>query len=168
MKVEPIEQTESIKFKVALPTAKAVPFDLEMAVEQAALKTIDDANALSRMIGILDDGIRHIKAEFEEPVRLANEAHKSLTALRGKYLDPWVSLHSEAKRKLGRWNDEQERLRIEEQRRLEAAARKEREEKEKLLREQAEVEAKRLEEEGHLMTVLHNALPGHLRIVHVV
>lgn len=67
---------------------------------------------------------KQIEEKFAEPVRRANEAHKSLTAWREKELDPVKEAEALAKKCMSGYETEQRARAEEERRRLEAEARK--------------------------------------------
>jgi len=75
-----------------------------------------------------------------------HELHKSAVAAKKSDKDLATQAKVLAKSKAAAWQDEQERIRLEEERRLQEIARKQAEEEARIAREQAEAEAKRQRE----------------------
>lgn len=102
--------------------------------DQARSFTISTADDYQRADGLLT-GWREIEAQvhaaFDSVVDAAHKAHKEAVAQRKKYLDPLEQGRSLLKPKMAKWNWEQERIRLEAQRKAEEEARK-REEEERL------------------------------------
>lgn len=114
-------------------------------VDQAGMVKITDpksyevAGFLWKTIG---EVIKEVKETFDPIVEAAHKAHKKAVEQRSKYLDPLAVAQKKVKGLMSDYDAEQERIRREEQRRLEEEARKR--EEERLLQEaiEAEEEAK--------------------------
>ena len=117
---------------------------------QTSLGVIDAANAIvvndPTTMRAAGEHLRQIKtvrqrisAEFTQPIKDAHSAHKSILALKKKLDGPLEQAEGAVKRKVCAYTDEQDRIRREEQRRLENEARKKEEERRL-------AEAERLEE----------------------
>jgi hypothetical protein len=63
---------------------------------------------------------KEIEAQFAKPKKKAHEAHKAITAMEKKYLDPLVQAESILKASIVAFTTEQERLRREEEARIRA------------------------------------------------
>jgi hypothetical protein len=100
--------------------------DQAKAVKVTDTETYKQAGALWKSIGEM---IKEVKDTFDPICDAANKAHKAATAKRAKYLDPLTSAQKSVKQLMSSYDAEQERLRREEQRRLEEIARKAEEER---------------------------------------
>jgi len=122
-------------------------------VETRALSVVEQASAVVIIDGytymkagdlwkIIGDMINEVKDTFDPICDAANKAHKAATAKRSKYLDPLTAVHKSVKGLMSTYEQEQERIRLAEQKRLEEIARKE--EEDRILQEaiEAEEEAK--------------------------
>lgn len=90
--------------------------------------TINDATSNDMVAGwakSLKKRITEIKEKFLEPKRKAHEAHKAITKFESETLAPIESALVSVNKELARWDYLQILLRRDEQRRLEAIARKE-------------------------------------------
>lgn len=87
--------------------------------------------------------IAKIKAEFSEPKRKADEAHKAITAMEGRTLEPVVGAMELASQVALGWKRQQDRLAKEEADRIER-------ERLKAIEEERFAEAKRLEAEDKM------------------
>lgn len=115
-------------------------------VEQAKAINITDsetyiaAGAFWKDVGLM---IKEVKETFDPICEAANKAHKQATAKRAQFLNPLNDAYKNVKKLMSNYDAEQERIRQEEQRRLEDIARKEEEERQL----QAAIEA---EENGEI------------------
>lgn len=95
----------------------------------------------SELVLMGEQKIKQIDAIFEEPVKKAYEAHRSITALRNKIKEPVQDTVKTLRMKISTFLTQQETERRREQERLDAARRAaEAEERERLRREAAEAE----------------------------
>lgn len=122
-------------------------------VEQKALTIVDQAKAVQvvdsesyvkagDMWKALGDMIAEVKATFDPICDAAHKAHKAATAKRASYLDPLTDAQKAVKKLMSDYDQEQDRIRQEEQRRLEEEARKAEEERRLQEAIMAEEEAK--------------------------
>lgn len=114
-------------------------------VDQASMVKVTDAESYrcaNFLREIISEAINEVEETFNPICDAANKAHKEATSKRSKYLDPLKAAYKEVKRLMGVWDDEQNRLRLAEQKRLEEIARKEEEERRLLDAIEAEEEAK--------------------------
>lgn len=102
--------------------------DKAAAVRIANQASYDEATNIGRGVQEL---IKQIESEFKEPKEKAYAAHKAITAMEKKYLDPLVLAKSIIAKEMGRWAEEQEVLRRKEEARLRAEQLK-REEEERI------------------------------------
>lgn len=134
----------------AEPALKLVQTD---AVEQKALSIVDQAKAVKvtdtetyTAAGVLwkaiGDMIKEVKGTFDPICDAAHKAHVAATEKRAKYLDPLTAAQKSIKRLMSDYDAEQERLRIEAQRKAEEEARKKAEEEKLNAAIAAEAEAK--------------------------
>jgi hypothetical protein len=89
----------------------------------------DDYIQAGALWGQIGDMIKEVKATFDPICEAAHKAHKAATAKRAQFLDPLESVFKMVKKEMSNYDLEQERIRREEQRRLEEIARKEEEER---------------------------------------
>lgn len=82
---------------------------------------------------------KDINATFDEPIRRAFEAHRSIVGAKKKHFEPIEQAERIVKPKIAAYQEEQERIRREEERRLQEEARKQAEED--ALAQAAELEA---------------------------
>lgn len=114
-------------------------------VEQAGMVKISDSKSyevagfLWKTIG---EVMKEVKETFDPIVDAAFKAHKKACEQRSKYFDPLAKAQKSVKGLMSDYDAEQERIRREEQRRLEEIARKEEEERRLLEAIEAEEEAK--------------------------
>jgi len=140
---------------------KELQKDANGAVEKAKSMVVSDNQGnkkASDFLKILKNFQKEIKAELRPAIDKANELHKHLTGQEKRLLAPLQEAEKAIKGKISTFLDEQERIRMEEQRKArekaEAEERKIREEKERQQREwEAKEKAKReeadrLEKEG--------------------
>ncbi len=107
-------QTPSFPEALTLPEqAKAIAIRDQATYNQAADLKIYCANWRKRIV-----------KEFEEMKADAAKTHKRICAKEKEHLDPVVEAEGIVTTAIKRWTDEQERLRLAEQRRLEEEARK--------------------------------------------
>jgi uncharacterized protein YhaN len=131
----------AIKYETQDVETKAVTIvDQAKAVKVTDAASYQAAGSLYKSIGEM---IKEVKDTFDPICEAANKAHKAATAKRAKFLDPLQDAYRSVKGLMSAWDAEQERLRQEEQRRLEEIARKEAEERAILDAIAAEEEAKR-------------------------
>lgn len=100
--------------------------DQARAVKVTSPETYVAAGSLWKAIG---DMIKEVKETFDPICDAAHKAHKAAVEKRSKYLDPLTESQKSVKRLMSVYDAEQERIRREEQARLEAIARKEAEER---------------------------------------
>ena len=115
-------------------------------VDQAKAVKVTDAESYKMAGGLyksIGEMIKEVKDTFDPICDAANRAHKEATAKRAKFLDPLQDAYRSVKGLMAAWDAEQERIRMEEQRRLAEIARKEAEERAILEAIAAEEEAKR-------------------------
>ncbi|MFA5617534.1 MAG: hypothetical protein WDK95_11865 [Syntrophorhabdaceae bacterium] len=116
-------------------------------VEQARAVRVSDnetyiaAGDLWKAIG---DMIREVRDAFDPICEAAHKAHKAATAKRAQYLNPLTEAQRSVKSLMAAYDDEQERIRREEERRLAEIARKQEEERRLQEAIAAEQEAKRV------------------------
>jgi len=119
-------------------------------VEEKALSIVDQAKAVKIVDNqsyvaaggvwkAIGDMIREVKDTFDPICDAAHKAHKQAVEKRAKYLDPLTSAQRSVKGLMSAYDAELERIRREEQARLEAIARKE--EEERRLQEAIDAEA---------------------------
>jgi Fe2+ transport system protein B len=131
----------AIKYETQEVETKAVTIvDQAKAVKVTDARTYEAAGHLYKSIGEM---IKEVKDTFDPICDAANKAHKAATAKRAQYLDPLQDAYKSVKGLMSAWDQEQERLRLAEQRRLEEIARKEAEERALQEAIAAEEEAKR-------------------------
>lgn len=117
----------AIKYETQDVETKAVTIvDQAKAVKVTDAASYQAAGSLYKSIGEM---IKEVKDTFDPICEAANKAHKAATAKRAKFLDPLQDAYRSVKGLMSAWDAEQERLRQEEQRRLEEIARKEAEER---------------------------------------
>lgn len=111
-----------------------------MLVEAKAFEISDDAtyNRACVQMNLCADLRKEIVSKFTEPKKRAHEAHAALCKWEKDELTPVDAAEREWKRKISNYRAEQERIRLEEQRRLEAEAKKR--EEDRLLAEALEAE----------------------------
>ena len=135
-------------------------------VEEKALSIVDQAKAVKvtdaatyTAAGILwksiGDMIKEVKDTFDPICDKLHIAHREATAKRAKFLDPLTAAQKSVKGLMSAYDAEQERLRREEQARLEAIARAEEEARRKA--EAERIEAERKAEEERLMAAAQAA-----------
>lgn len=119
----PVEHTQAIEKKVT-----------SLAEKVQALKIQDQASYEAVGV-ILRDEIKPMEKLVEDELgpqkEITHKAWKSAVALYDKYMNPLKDAKKLANRMIGEWNDEQERLRQEAQRKADQEARK-REEEERI------------------------------------
>ena len=122
-------------------------------------KQYETANEFLRAVKGLQ---KEIHSTFDPIVEAAHRTHKEATSKRKEYLDPVIGAEGIVKDKMIAYSDEQERLRQEEQRKIDAKARIEEEKKRKELEERAkkwaakgnEVKAEALQEQAEEIEVV--------------
>jgi hypothetical protein len=92
------------------------------------VKTVEDAVALDNFLVGLAELEKKIIADFKDSKAKAFEAHKAIVAQEKAHLDEIARARSIGKPKLRAWQDEQERLRLEVERKAQEDARKKQEE----------------------------------------
>jgi len=110
-------------------------------VDQAKAVKVTDSGTYTAAGGLwktIGDMIREVKDTFDPICEAAHKAHKQAVEKRSKYLDPLTAAQKSVKSLMSAWDQEQERIRLAEQRRLEEIARKK--EEERLLQEAIAVE----------------------------
>ena len=122
---------------------------IEVKANVLIIKTSDDYVEASALGTTIKGFIKQIKEQLDPDIEKANALHKSLTSKRKKYLEPLEKASKILSEKIIAWNVRQQELRAEAQRKLDEAARKEREKQEAAAREQREKEeaARRAQEE---------------------
>lgn len=100
--------------------------DVCLAYEVIDQKTYEFAGEHLRNLKSMQ---KQIKGELNPSIEKANAAHKELTGLRKRHLEPVQNAESSLKSKMAAWHAEQERIRREEERRLREEERKREEEK---------------------------------------
>jgi len=119
---------------------------VQRVVSRSAEITINNENeneAAAEFLKSVKSGIKTVKDKFGPAVKAAHEAHKRLKALENECLDPLKKAETIIKAKMTEYHAEQERIRLEAQRKAEEIARKERgklERKADKLREQGKHE----------------------------
>lgn len=119
------------------PTLKLVE---TTPVEEKALSIVDQAKAVKvtdpetytaagSLWKAIGDMIKEVKDTFDPICDAAHKAHKQAVEKRAKYLDPLTAAQKSVKGLMSAYDQEQDRLRREEQARLEAIARKQEEER---------------------------------------
>jgi hypothetical protein len=109
-------------------------------VETKALTIVDQAKAVKVMDAVtytaagalwkaIGDMIKEVKDTFDPICEKLHVAHREATTKRSKYLDPLTAAQKSVKGLMSAYDQEQDRLRREEQARLEAIARKQEEER---------------------------------------
>lgn len=126
--------------------------DQAKAVKVTDPETYTAAGSLWKSIG---DMIKEVKDTFDPICDAAHKAHKQAVEKRAKYLDPLTAAQKSVKGLMSAYDAEQERLRREEQARLEAIARAEEEARRKA--EAERIEAERKAEEERLMAAAQAA-----------
>jgi len=126
--------------------------DQAKAVKVTDPETYTAAGSLWKAIG---DMIKEVKDTFDPICDAAHKAHKQAVEKRAKYLDPLTAAQKSVKGLMSAYDAEQERLRREEQARLEAIARAEEEARRKA--EAERIEAERKAEEERLMAAAQAA-----------
>jgi hypothetical protein len=124
-----------------------IPVELEMSVEQLQVRNQEEANFAGNLLREIATVEKRIEEAFEVPVSLAHKTHKSLTALRGKFLAPLADMKGKVRQLILGWQAVEEENRRAEQRRVEEEARKAREAEEAGIaaeRRELEAEQKRL------------------------
>ena len=126
-------------------------------VETKALTIVDQAKAVKVIDGetytsagllwkAIGDMIAEVKSTFDPICDAAHKAHKTATEKRSKYLDPLQVAYKSVKSLMSDYDAEQKRKAEAEQRRLEALAKKE--EEDRLIAEAAEMEKNGQHEEA--------------------
>ena len=95
-------------------------------VQRASAITIIDDTSFAAAVAFMNDCAtrrKTIVAKFAEPKQKAHEAHAAIRALEKELLDVVETAEREAKKRIGEYRLEQERLAEEERRRLEVEAR---------------------------------------------
>ncbi len=126
-----------------LPAIRALEVRVDPLVLRAQEFSIESQEHYEKAADFLRDCKtmqKDIRETMDPAVKKAHEAHKAVTSIRSKLLDPIDQAESVVKRKMGAWIEEQERAAREERLRLEQEARKA--EEERRLREAAELEAR--------------------------
>lgn len=129
-----VEETEAVETKALDIVGQA------KAVTVTDVVTYEAAGLLWKQIGQM---ISEVKSTFDPICEAAHKAHKAATEKRAKFLDPLVAAQKSVKGLMSKWDEEQERIRLAEQRRLEEEARKRAEEEALIAAIEAEEEAKR-------------------------
>lgn len=115
-------------------------------VDQAKEVKITDAQSYT-VAGNLWKNIKDMMAEvantFDPIIKKAHDSHKEALAQKAKFYAPLESAYKSVKGLMSKWDEEQEKIRLAEQRRLEEIARKAAEEQALLDAIAAEEEAKR-------------------------
>lgn len=112
--------------------------EIQPVIQQAAtlaIRTTGDRVGANGFLVAVKTAQKQVHETFDESVEAAHQAHKKAIALRASFLDPLEKAEKQVKALCRQWDDEQERLRLEEQRRLQAIER-ERAERERLKAEQ--------------------------------
>lgn len=95
------------------------------ALEQArALQVVDnDSYRVADEMAVALKGLeKQVDSLFDEHIKRANEAHKALTSKKKLFATPIIEARGLVKNKMDQFRDEQERLRLAEERRLQAIA----------------------------------------------
>lgn len=104
------------------------------ALQIADAKSYEQAAELAKMFQSM---LKEADAHFDEDIATAHKLHKSLTTKKNEWCSPLQNALASLKIRAKTWWDEQERLRLEEQRRVEAADRQRREDERRRLEEEA-------------------------------
>jgi len=131
-----MEKTKEVETKALTIVEQA------KSVKVADNQSYTNAGILWKQIG---DMIKEVKETFDPICEAANKAHKEATGKRAKFLNPLVSAQKSIKQLMSAYDAEQERLRLEEERRLFEIARKQEEER-RLMEAIAAEEAGEIEE----------------------
>lgn len=113
-----------------MTTAISVPEQVEQEahaiVTQARAIVIDSNPALADAAAFLRNVktvLARIDETFDAPIKAAHEAHKAMLAAKKKHADPLLAAEREVKGKMGAYQQEQERLRRDEEARRRELAR---------------------------------------------
>jgi hypothetical protein len=115
-----MEKTKEVETKALTIVEQA------KSVRVADNQSYTNAGILWKQIG---DMIKEVKNTFDPICEAANKAHKEATGKRAKFLDPLVSAQKSIKQLMSAYDAEQERLRLEEEKRLFEIAKKQEEER---------------------------------------
>lgn len=113
---------------------------------QIAIRTVNDRTDANGFLVAIKTAQKQVHETFDESVEAAHQAHKKALALRASFLGPLEKAEKQVKTLCRQWDDEQERHRAEEQRRLQAIER-ERAEKERLKAEQGAAKQRAIQEQ---------------------
>lgn len=130
-----------------LPAIHALEVRVDPLVVRAKDFQIADQDGYEKAADFLRDCKtmqKDIRETMDPAVKKAHEAHKAVTGIRSKLLDPIDQAEKVVKQKMGNWVDAQERAARIERQRIEAEARKLAEEQQ--LREAEELEARGMPE----------------------
>lgn len=130
-------------FETELPSVIALEVRVDPLVIRAGEIAISNAEEYARAADFLRDCKtmqKDIRETMDPAIKKAHEAHKAVTGIRSKLLDPIDRAESLVKRKMATYSDEQERIAAEARRKAEAEARRVAEEAR--LRDAAEMEAR--------------------------
>ena len=111
-----------------------------------SIVTVDDHAAAQRYRGDLTRGRKAVESKVAPIIASANATHKMLTALRGELLAPFDTALVQVDAALNVYEAEAKRIADEQRRVLEAAARKEAEERQRVEAERIAAEAKAAKE----------------------
>lgn len=92
-------------------------------VKSFVIKTQDDFAKTAEWVSILKNQIKNIDRFFEEDIENTNKAHKALCKKRNDAKEPWMELLQKVSHIRSDYQVEQERIRLEAQRKAEAEAR---------------------------------------------
>lgn len=92
-------------------------------IDSFEIKTSEDFTKTAEWVSVLRSHISSIDKFFENDIENANKTHKSLCKKRNEAKDPWQELLTKVSSLRNSYQVEQERIRLEAQRKAEAAAR---------------------------------------------
>lgn len=104
---------------------------IELGVRDAtdlAIKNDDDLEVASALLRGIKTVLKRIDETFGEAVKAAHAAHRKILEAKKKHSEPLEKAETALKRRMGKYNQEQEQLRREKEQRLRAAERKREEE----------------------------------------
>ena len=136
--------------------------DLTKQATSIVISTQDHYEKANEFLRAVKGLQKEIHSTFDPIVEAAHRTHKEATSKRKEHLDPVIGAEGIVKDKMIAYSDEQERLRQEEQRKIDAKARIEEEKKRKELEERAkkwaakgnEVKAEALQEQAEEIEVV--------------
>ncbi len=124
------------------PNTTALATETSAAVQRATDIVVDSSGSLldaGKFLRVLKTIRGRINDTFDPPIKSAHKTHKDMLAAKKEHDGPLSDAEKIVKRKVATYQDEQERIRRQEEDRLRAIARKE--EEDRRLKEAAELEA---------------------------